>query len=321
MNVENKIRLAVAGATGYSGKEFLRWIKRHPKFEVAEFIGRDTDINTLGGKVDAAVLATPANVSYDMAPKLINQGIRVVDVSGAFRLKEFSYPEWYNFEHKENDLLQNAVYGLYPWIKTPAETKLVANPGCYTTTSLMALIPLLKEEIIDPRHIYIDAKSGASGAGKKPAPHLMYAELNENVFGYKTGSHQHWPEIVECIKQTTDLDIKPVFTTQLLPTFRGILATIYSEWHPSIPAEKQKQKTILDAYNKHYSKEADIIVSEKEVQISDVANTNNFAVSGHEAYGRPLVFASTDNLVRGAAGQALVNLNQIFGFNPNEGLL
>ena len=314
--------VALAGASGYSGQEFLKWVSKHPHFEVTHHIGRETELASLKGKVDAAVLATPAEVSYEMAPKLVELGIRTVDVSGAFRLKTHSYTEWYGFEHNENALLRDAVYGLYPWIKPNTNTQLVANPGCYTTTALMALLPLLVEKVIDPASIFVDAASGASGAGKKASANLMFAELFGNSYAYKTGKHQHWPELVEYLcDQGKVQNIAPVFTTKLLPVFRGILATTFLEWHPNLSDSQKNATTLLSAYKKHYDGNPDIIVSESEVQLSQVNNTNKFAVSAHVAYNKPVVFCALDNLVRGAAGQALMNLNQMFGLPAHQGLI
>jgi N-acetyl-gamma-glutamyl-phosphate reductase len=314
--------VALAGGSGYSGQEFLKWIAHHPNFEVTTHIGRDTDLASLRGKVDAAVLATPAEVSLEMAPALVELGIRTVDVSGAFRLKDFSYPEWYGFEHGEPTLLKHATYGLYPWVKPTTETRLVANPGCYTTTLLMALIPLFREKLVRADAIFIDAASGTSGAGKKVSAGLMFSELFGNSYAYKTGKHQHWPELVEYLAALGQADTySPVFVTKLLPVFRGILASIFLEWDPRLGSSERNAATLLSAYRKHYGDQSDIIVSESETQLATIANTNKFAVSAHVAYGKPLVFAATDNLVRGAAGQAIMNLNQMFGLPAHQGLL
>lgn len=313
--------VALVGASGYSGQEFLKLVAHHPNFEVVAQIGRETDLESLKGKVDAAVLATPAEVSLDMTPRLLDLGIRVVDVSGAFRLKKHSYPEWYGFEHSEPKLLEAAVYGLYPWVKPGPDTMLVANPGCYTTTVLMGLLPLLKEDIIDPASISIDATSGASGAGKKLSANLMFSELFGNSYAYKSGKHQHWPELVEYLALGDAARIEPVFITKIIPTFRGILSTMFLNWHPSLDADMRTVVTLKNAYQKHYGTEPDVLLTENEVQLAQVVNTNKVAISTHVAYNKPVIFCALDNLVRGAAGQALMNLNQIFGLPAHQGLL
>lgn len=314
--------VALAGASGYSGREFLKWVSRHPYIEVTHEIGRETPLETLTGKVEAAVLATPAEVSLEMTPRLLAQGIKVVDVSGAFRLKNHSYPEWYGFAHPNTQLLQSATYGLYPWTKANPETILVANPGCYTTTALMGLIPLLKDRVISAEVIHIDAASGASGAGKKQAPHLMFSELTGNSYAYKTGKHQHWPELVEYLVALGNVpQVNPILSTKLLPTFRGILATLFLDWHPNLPASAHNVETLRNSFHKYYGNESDVLISENEIQLAQVCDTNKFAVSAHVAYGKPVVYCALDNLVRGAAGQALMNLNQLFGFPAQQGLL
>jgi N-acetyl-gamma-glutamyl-phosphate reductase len=314
--------VALAGASGYSGQELVKRLASHPNFEIKELIGRETNTSTLKGKVEAAILATPAEVSLEMAPRLVELGIRTVDVSGAFRLKKNSYPEWYGFEHTEPRLLIDAVYGLYPWVKPDQNTMLVANPGCYTTTVLMALVPLLKEKIIRLDSICIDAASGASGAGKKVSAGLMFSELFGNSYAYKTGKHQHWPELVEYLTELgTHDEVKPNFTTKLLPTFRGILASIFFDWHPELSHSKKNVATIFSALNKYYQDEPDILISESEVKLTQICDTNKFAISAHVAYEKPVLFCAADNLVRGAAGQAIMNLNQMFGLPAHQGLI
>lgn len=313
--------VALAGASGYSGQEFLKWIARHPQFEVAAQIGRETNLNDLKGKVEAVVLATPAEVSLEMTPKILSLGIKVVDISGAFRLKRYSYSEWYGFEHSEKTILQDAVYGLYPWIKPDLNTSLVANPGCYTTTILMGLLPLLKEKIIEPTSISIDAASGASGAGKKLSQNLMFAELTGNSYAYKTGKHQHWPELVEYLELISETSgISPVLSTKLLPVYRGILASLFLDWHPSVSRENRTNETLQKVFKKHYQDHSDILICDSEVQLSQVTDSNKVALSTHVAYGKPLIYCALDNLVRGAAGQAVMNLNQIFGLPAQKGL-
>ncbi len=316
-------RIAVAGSTGYSGQEFLKLLSRHSQFRLAAKIGREENVESLGGKVDLAVLCTPNEISLEMAPKLLAQGIHVIDVAGAFRLKRHAYPEWYGFEHASKEWLARAEYALVPWRKlAPAregEARLIANPGCFPTATLMALLPLLKSGFVDPARLVIDAKSGTTGAGRKAEVRLLFSELEGEFQPYKVGRHQHWPEIVEATAQFADLEINPVFVTELLPVSRGISVAIFGEWSKR-PAGGAAD--LLKVFEEAYAGEPDVSVGADPALLSmkSVVNTNRVHIHVAEAYGRPVVFSVIDNLVRGAAGQAMLNANALAGISLRDGL-
>lgn len=316
-------KVAVVGSTGYSGEELLGLLKRHPIFEVVgEYSSNQKPV--LDG-IDLVFLCTPAEISWELAPLFLDRKIHVVDVSGAFRLKKYDYEEWYGSPHPNVQWLEKSEYGLYPWKKiephSPAQKPfLIANPGCFASAVSMGLAPLLKDKLIDVNKIFIDAKSGTTGAGRKAETHLLFSEIAENFFYYRVGKHQHWPEIVETLEAISGANVSPVLVNSLLPVRRGISAALYLEWDPKV-ALKSTQ-TLLDSYERHYSQYSDIVVSAQEsnTALSKVVNTNNVNITVFNAFGRPVVIVTIDNLVRGAAGQALMNANQLAGLNASEGI-
>ncbi len=314
-------RVAIAGASGYSGQELVRILARHRHFKCDKFIGREENLSELKGKVDLAFLCTPAETSLEMAPKLLKLGIHVVDVSGAFRLKKFSYSEWYGFEHSAPQALAAAEYGLFPWKELEiagSDARLVANPGCFSTAVLMGIIPMIKSGLIRPESLVIDAKSGTTGAGRKAEVKLLFSEIANEFAPYRVGKHQHWPEIVEAAKTHAGIDINPLFITELLPLPRGISAAIFADWaRPGL-----KASDLCESIQRAYATESDISVG-LEASFSSmkaVVNTNRVHLQVAEAFGRPVVFVVIDNLLRGAAGQALMNANLLAGIPVQEGL-
>lgn len=325
-------RVAIAGSTGYSGQELTRLLNHHKGFQLTAKIGRE-DVARLGrpegaedlrGKVDLAFLCTPNEISLEMAPKLLAAGIHVVDVSGAFRLQKHGYPEWYGFEHTAPEWLRRAEYALYPWKKIPAAQagaapRLIANPGCFPTATLMAVLPLLKSGLVDPGTLVVDAKSGTTGAGRKGDVRLLFSEIEGEFAPYKVGKHQHWPEIVEAVEAFAQKTIAPLFVTELLPTSRGISAAVFGAWTQRPASGVQ---ALVEAFQSFYKDEPDVSVGTDPsfASMKAVANTNRVHFQVAEAYGRPVVFSVIDNLVRGAAGQALMNGNLLAGFPVREGL-
>ncbi len=259
---------------------------------------------------DVIFLATPAEVSLDLAPKILSQGKMVIDLSGAFRLKMNDYKKWYGFEHSEKTLLQKADYGLAPFAG-PSSAKLISNPGCYATAISMALIPLLKHNIIIEDGIVIDAKSGTSGAGKKAAENLLFTEVDGECLPYKVGRHQHLPEIQEAVKAFSGKELDAHFTTSLLPVRRGIIAGIYAKLSKGMTA-----KDVEAALTKAYAEYPLVAFSAVErdpglLQLKKVVGTPmthiSYAVEGQKLY----LFSCIDNLLKGAASQAVENFNRI----------
>lgn len=264
-------------------------------------------------------LATPAETSLELAPHLISQGKTVIDLSGAFRLKKHDYKKWYAINHDQHDLLQSAKYGLMPWNdsneKSVDSAQLIANPGCYATAILMALLPLIKNNLIQLETIVIDAKSGTSGAGRKAAENLLFTEVADDVLPYKVGRHQHWPEIVEAVQSLTGETISPMMSTHLLPLRRGITAAIYARVHPHVTIEKIEE-VYASAYQNYpllkwsnlsrTTKGQSNLLSLRKV-VGTACTHLSFDLVGNQLY----VFSLIDNLLKGAAGQAIENLNAI----------
>ncbi len=330
---------SIVGARGYSGLELAKILLNHPQvqlthgfatsaFSLSDYISHpkaktvsclsesDLDLH----KTDIVFLATPAEVSLKLAPKLLSKNCKVIDLSGAFRLKNSDYKKWYGFEHSENHWLKNSEYGLHPWTGPAGKAQLVANPGCYASAISLALIPLLKENLISTDNIVIDAKSGTSGGGKKAAENLLFTEVEGECLPYKVGKHQHLPEIQECVKLFTGVDIDPHLTTSLLPVRRGITAGIY--------ANLQEGMTLAHvdaAFNKHYGGNSlfevgTVSARPQLLSLKRVVGTAKTHIA-YEVQGQKLfVFSLIDNLLKGAASQAVENMNRICDFKADTGL-
>lgn len=334
--------VSVVGARGYAGIELSRLLLKHPavklthcyattSFSLADslYMEKAREVICLEDKhlfetlTDVVFLATPAEVSLKLAPQILAAGKKVVDLSGAFRLKQNDYKAWYHFDHTEPAALALADYGLLPYAgPVPKGCNLIANPGCYATAISLALIPLLKKGLIESENLVIDAKSGTSGAGKKAAENLLFAEVAENCSPYRVGKHQHMPEVEEACQMFGKLPegetIAPHFSTSLLPVKRGIIAAVYAT------AKTTEISEIEAAY-------AEVYADEKLVRFGqNVAKlTNLSAVSGtpfthisYELIGKKLyVFSVIDNLLKGAASQAVENLNRFLDLPTHESLL
>ncbi len=340
------IRAAVVGATGYVGRELILLLARHPRARIARLMSSGQggegprplehshpalrglglacdalcleDLETAG--LDVVFLATPHETSHELAPKLLEVGVRVVDLSGAFRLQDAdAYPRWYGFRHRAAAALGEAVYGLPELNATAiAEARLVANPGCYATSIVLALAPLVRAGWLDlSAGVVCDAKSGASGAGRVPADKLHFVEVNENCRAYGLFSHRHVPEMLQAL----GLEERAfTFTPHLLPITRGILSTVYVRL-----AAPRALANVLSLYQGFYAGTRLVRIYEEgrlpEIQV--VAHTNyadlGFAL---DAPTRRLVVVSTlDNLGKGAAGQAVQNMNLMWGLPQETGLV
>lgn len=329
LKLVKKMRVGIAGATGYSGQELIDLLSRDKlNFEAPVLLGRDNFESANFRNLDIVFLCTPNEVSLEMAPKILAEGVSVIDLSGAFRLKKYSYEEWYGFEHTEKQWLRDSEYALYPWIKIPSLSekkgpRLIANPGCYATAAQMTLIPLLKAGLVDPQHVYMDAKSGTSGAGRKAAVSLLYTEVSGEFRPYKIGKHQHWPEIVENVAILSGVPSQPVFVTELLPIERGISIASFLEWHPKLDAADRTPEALLIAFQEAYASDPSLRVGTEEsfASLKSVQRTNRISIQVGVAFGRPMVFTVIDNLQRGAAGQALMNAYQLAGLPQAEFLL
>jgi N-acetyl-gamma-glutamyl-phosphate reductase len=346
------VRVAIAGATGYAGRELITLLARHPFARITRLMSsgrtekqpfpieqshaalRATPLPRAAAplncyplriedlsksEVDLVFLSTPHSVSHELAPELIARGLRVVDLSGAFRLKNSNaYPRWYGFEHHAAGALAEAVYGLSELNATAIQAaRLVSNPGCYATSVILALAPLVQSGWIDmAAGIVCDSKSGASGAGRVPSDKLHFAEVNENCRAYNLFNHRHVPEMLEALGLE---ETQFTFTPHLLPITRGILSTVYVRLASS--ARSKNVTEVVALFRDFYAQSPLMRVYGEGAlpEIQSVAHTNytdlGFALDS--ATGRLIVISALDNLGKGAAGQAIQNMNLMFGF-PQE---
>ncbi len=333
-------RTGIVGYRGYSGGELVRILERHPRVEPVLLEHRDDaggGPKIRHGKSPARLactaeavraeglavvfLATPAEVSMDLAPAMLEAGARVVDLSGAFRLRTpENYAAWYREQHTQPGLLAEAVYGLPEFCRERIPgARLVANPGCYPTAANLAIRPLIEAGVVDrARGIVCDAKSGVSGAGRKPSLKTSFCEVTGNFSAYSILNHRHVPEVL----QTSGLEESEFsFTAQLLPLDRGILETIYFRAASSAASAAD----LLAVYEKRYAGEPFLRLYEPGhmPDLRGVARTNycDIGVTLDPVTGRAVVVSAIDNLVKGAAGQAVQNMNLMLGFPETEGLL
>jgi len=314
-------RVAIAGATGYAGVELQKILKKHPHAQVtAAFSSESFSLEKLyESKPDVAFLATPNETSAELVPQILDHGIRVIDLSGSFRLGEPTlYPSWYGFEHQSPALLGEAVYGLPELCNGElSKARLVANPGCYPTSILLALRPLTY--LIDrTQPVIIDSKSGVSGAGKKADVAYSFSELFGNFKAYGIGSHRHEPEIRQGLHlgERTTL----VFVPHLLPTVRGIYSTMHVGFTSAVTVDE-----MTSLYSEIYgdSPFVTVLPHGKVPELKDVVNTPNAIIGFTLLQGgrRAVVTSVIDNLLKGAASQAVQNFNRMCGYPETEGLL
>ncbi|HZU28036.1 MAG TPA: N-acetyl-gamma-glutamyl-phosphate reductase [Bryobacteraceae bacterium] len=334
-----RTRVGVVGFRGYSGAELVRLLHRHPRVEpvLLEHRGdagadpQPLNVATprpvpcspnavTGEKLALVFLATPPQVSMDLAPAMLEAGARVVDLSGAFRLRTVeNYKRWYRADHHAPALLAEAAYGLPEFCRTRIPlARLTANPGCYPTAANLAIQPLVDADVVDlTAGIVCDAKSGVSGAGRKPSLKTSFCEVTENFSAYSVLDHRHVPEVL----MTSGIEERDFsFTAQLLPLARGILETIYFRARNISSAED-----LISIYLRRYESEPFVRIYPAGAlpDLRGVQHTNfcDLGVRFDTATGRAVVVSAIDNLVKGAAGQALQNMNLMLGFPETEGLL
>jgi len=335
-------KVAVVGATGYTGEELVDCLHKHPEAEItslsalvdkeapfSEMFPRfrkkvditceNLDVDKVANVCDMVFLALPHTVSMKFAPKFIEKGKKVIDLSADYRLPSTVYEEWYGVKHMDKEHLVDAVYGL-PELNRAAikDSMLIANPGCYPTSVILALLPvagMIREAGIAP---IVDSKSGATGAGRKASIPLAFGEVDENLKCYKANEHQHMPEMEHVLSLASGGDVKVNFVPHLLPIRRGIMSTIYMPGKGLSPAKK-----LIELYNDVYDNEPFVrIRPEGELpQILDVAGTNFCDIGIKVAGGMVIIVSVIDNLLKGASGQAVQNMNIMSGFNEKAGLL
>jgi N-acetyl-gamma-glutamyl-phosphate reductase len=319
----SKINVAVVGGSGYSGLELLRLLKKHPHVESVTSFNSQTTASMNAGDYQVIFLATPAEVSMELAPEILKAGSKVIDLSGAFRLSQgdiiANYKTWYGLDHQAQGYLDKAHYGLVPWNNPKADVSLIANPGCYATAVLMGLLPLLSLGLIEEKSIVIDAKSGATGAGKKASEAMLFCEVEGECLPYKVGEHQHLPEIQQYAKVFSGHSIDPFFSTSLLNTRRGIIAGIYAQLTVG-----KKSSDVLSAFREFYGHyplvEVSDQISRDMVSLKSVVGTAKTRIAYKVVGTKIYLYSSIDNLLKGAASQAVENFNLMNQFPVTTGL-
>jgi N-acetyl-gamma-glutamyl-phosphate reductase len=338
------IKASVLGATGYAGVELVRLLTKHSKVQITHLTSKsyagkklsdvypsfagildivleDTDIDAVCKDSDVVFAALPHGAAKEVIPQLAQRGVRIIDFSGDYRYKNKDvYEKWYGEKHTSPHLLEKAVYGLCELYREEIKNAdLVGNPGCYTTCSILALAPLVSNKLIDTKSIIIDAKSGVTGAGRTTALDYSFCECTENMRAYKIATHRHTSEIEQELSILADEDIVLSFTPHLVPLKRGILATCY------VNLKKPKATgEIIKIFKEFYKGERFIRIYEegKLPDTKNVAGSNfvDMAVVVDARLGRVVVVSCLDNIVKGAAGQAIQNMNIMFGMDEYEGI-
>lgn len=340
---DRKIRVVLIGGSGYAGFEAIRWLLRHDGVELVGVYGPPNELGPMeqfypllskqvtltqelfepekvaATGADVALLCVPHKVAMSYVPALRKVGLRVIDWSADYRLRDpAEYQQWYEHEHDDQGNLAEAVYGLPEYFADEiARANLIANPGCYPTCSALALAPLLKAGLVEPSGIIINAISGVSGAGRTPRLANHYPERNESFEPYGVGNHRHMPEIEQTLSTILGSKVELLFQPHLCPMDRGMLCSIYAR--PAREASTQELNQVLaDAYaNAPFVRvRTDVLPATKYV-----AYTNFCDVTARAAKSRVLLFSALDNLIKGASGQAIQNMNIMFGFEQTKGLL
>ena len=338
------IKAGIIGSTGYAGGELVRILTGHKEVEIKWYGSRsyidqnyadvyrnlfqivdakcmDDNMDALADQVDVIFTATPQGLCASLINEEILSKTKVIDLSADFRIKDVSvYEEWYKIEHKSPQFIEEAVYGLCEINREKIKkARLVANPGCYTTCSILTAYPLAKEGLIDMNTLIIDAKSGTSGAGRGAKVANLYCEVNENIKAYAVGGDRHTPEIEEQLGYAANETVKLSFTPHLVPMNRGILVTEYA----SLKKEVTKAE-IREIYETYYGKEPFIRILDDgicpETKWVEGSNYVDIGFQIDSRTNRMILMGAIDNLVKGAAGQAVQNMNLLFGYKEQEGL-
>ena len=344
------IKAGIIGSTGYVGAELVRILYNHKEVEIVWYGSRsyvdesyanvyrnmfelvedkclDDNIEELASKVDVIFTATPQGYLAGVLTEDILNKVKIVDLSADYRIKDVAvYEKWYGIEHKSPQFIEEAVYGLCEVNREQIKGKrLVANPGCYTTCSILTAYPLVKEGLIDTKTLIVDAKSGTSGAGRGAKLPNLFCEVNENMKAYGVANHRHTPEIEEQLGYAAGEEIFINFTPHLVPMNRGILVTEYASLKKKADGTYPTYEEIKAVYDAYYKEETFVRVLEKGqcpetkwVEGSNFVDVN-FVID--ERTGRIIMMGALDNLVKGAAGQAVQNMNILFGLPETEGLM
>ncbi len=334
------VRVGILGATGYTALEAMKLLLRHPGAQITAVTSRtdksplatvhpqlarrlelsleDLSIAQLQERCDCVFSCLPHAASAEIAKQLVEVGVRVVDFSADYRLNDpVSYKKWYEHEHPDPARLGNTVYGLPELFREqiPA-ANLVANPGCYPTSAILPLAPLLKAGLVEPGDIIVDSKSGVSGAGRTPKLGTLYPECNESISAYSVGKHRHQPEIEQILGRVSSATPQIIFTPHLTPMDRGILSVSYSK-----PTRSVTEAELLEILSDFYKNEPFVRVSKTLPTTKDVAHTNFCDITARVNGGRVLLISVIDNLIKGASGAAVQNFNLMYGFDETTALL
>ncbi len=334
------VRVAILGATGYTALELIKILLRHPEVEITVLTSRsdgnphvasvhpqlagriDLRMEDLGpvaaaSRADCVFCCLPHGAAADVVPHLLGAGVKVVDFSADYRLSSPQvYQEWYGLKHSDPDRLGKVVYGLPELFRERiCGAQFVANPGCYSSSAILALAPFLKGRLIDPQSIIVDAKSGVSGAGRTPKLMYHYPECNESITAYNVGRHRHTPEIEEILGTASGSEVRVIFTPHLVPMDRGILATSYSQ-----PSGNLTEEQALATLREFYADEPFIRVVDHLPGSKDTSDTNFCDVTARVVRGKLITISCLDNLIKGASGAAVQNFNLMHGFPETTAL-
>lgn len=338
------IKAGIIGSTGYAGQELVRLLLGHKDveivwygsrsyidkkyydvfrnmFQIVEDVCRDDNLEELAEAVDVIFTATPQGLCASLVSEEILNKVKIIDLSADFRIKDVSvYEKWYGIKHASPEFIPEAVYGLCEINREDIKgARLIANPGCYTTCSILTAYPLVKEGLVDPRSIIIDAKSGTSGAGRGAKVDNLFCEVNESIKAYGVTTHRHTPEIEEQLGYAAGEPVLLNFTPHLVPMNRGILVTAYANLKEGVT-----EADIRAAYDKYYKDEKFVRVLDAgvcpETRWVEGSNYTDINFKVDERTHRVVMMGALDNLVKGAAGQAVQNMNLIFGLDEAEGL-
>lgn len=351
------LRVAIYGASGYTGLELLKLLARHPEVEVTTLVTRQADaphvsqvhpaltglfdlrlrqlsVEEVAAEADCVFACLPHAASAEVVSQLLDQKLKVIDLSADYRLTDLSvYQQWYGVKHPDPKRIGTAAYGLPELYRQRiVEADLVANPGCYPTSAILALAPLLRAGLIEPTGIVVDSKSGVSGAGRNPKPNLHFPEANESFAAYGIGTHRHMPEIDQVLSEqlgggdninegtlsessVSKGNVEVVFTPHLVPMDRGILSTCYAT-----PTSGADSDALNEALAAAYAEEPFVHVVVNPPTTKQVSGTNNCHITARVVRGRAIVVSAIDNLLKGAAGAAVQNFNLMHGFDETTAL-
>ncbi|MDM8564927.1 N-acetyl-gamma-glutamyl-phosphate reductase [Candidatus Halobeggiatoa sp. HSG11] len=335
------MKVAIVGGTGYTGVELLRLLIKHPQVQIQTITSRTeagknvTDLfPSLRGHLDlkfteptqenliasnVVFFATPNGIAMQDTPALLKAGVKVIDLAADFRIKDVAtWEKWYGMTHNCPELIEEAVYGLPELNRSKiAKARLIANPGCYPTAVLLGFLPLIEAGIIDLDNLIADAKSGVSGAGRKANIPTLMSETGESFKAYNVAGHRHWPEICQSLNASAGTEVDLTFVPHLLPMIRGIEATLYSKTKQSIELDEIQNLFIQRYQNEPF---VDVLPLNSHPETRNVRGVNICQLAVHKSNNKLVILSVIDNLVKGAAGQAIQNMNIISGLPETTGL-